>query len=326
MSIQDQNFGIEIEMTGLTRSKAAKVIGEYFNKDPVHEGRAYDKYTVKDFANRNWTLMSDGSIDAEYSSGRSTSSNAFKVELVSPICQYQDINDIQKMVRKLRSNGARVNTSCGIHIHIDASRFNSDTLRNLTNIMYSKEDIIYKALKVEGDRERDYCKKVDNSFIEKLNKHKPKNMDDLSQLWYNGPSRGHTHYHFSRYHGLNIHSVFQKGTVEFRLFNGSLHAGEIKAYIQFCLAITNQALSQKSASKRKTITTNEKYTFRTWLLRLGMIGDEFKTARLHLLKNLDGCIAWKDAEQSIQQRERLREQRAHEAENEIVENSVELTM
>ena len=53
-------------------------------------------------------------------------------------------------------------------------------------------------------------------------------------------------------------------------------------------------------------STNEKYTFRTWLLRLGMIGDEFKTARKFLLENLDGCIAWKNPSQALEQRERLR--------------------
>ena len=37
------------------------------------------------------------------------------------------------------------------------------------------------------------------------------------------------HYNSSRYHGSNIHATFTKGTVEFRLFNGTLHAGEIKA-------------------------------------------------------------------------------------------------
>ncbi len=47
----------------------------------------------------------------------------------------------------------------------------------------------------------------------------------------------------------------------------------------------------------------------TWLLRLGFIGEEFKTARLHLLKNLDGCIAWKTEEQKQAQIERLREEK-----------------
>ena len=92
-------------------------------------------------------------------------------------------------------------------------------------------------------------------------------MEAVERIWYNGESRRNKHYDDSRYHCLNLHSVFQKGTVEFRLFNGTLHAGKIKAYIQFCLAIGAQALNQSCASRRKTQTSNEKYTFRTWLLR-----------------------------------------------------------
>ena len=91
-------------------------------------------------------------------------------------------------------------------------------------------------------------------------------------------------------------------------------SGKIKAYIQFCLAIGAQALNQSCASRRKTQTTNEKYTFRTWLLRLGLNGDEFATARLHLLKNLPGCIAWRDPAQAEAQKERLRQKKEKERE------------
>ena len=76
--------------------------------------------------------------------------------------------------------------------------------------------------------------------------------------------------------------------------------------IQLCLAISNQALHQKGASRAKTQSPNEKYTFRTWLLRLGMIGDEFKTARTFLLEKLEGNIAWRDPAQAEAQKERLR--------------------
>lgn len=231
--------------------------------------------------------------------------------MVSPICKYDDIEDIQEIVRKLRTEGnAKVNKSCGIHIHVDASLYDARSLRNITNIMYSKEDLIYKALQVDVRREHRYCKKVDESFIEKLNKRKPKDISQVENIWYNGNVyRSHTHYDDSRYHALNLHSVFSKGTIEFRLFNGTLHAGKIKSYIQFCLAISHQALTQTKASRIKTHSSNEKYTFRTWLLRLGLIGDEFKTARFHLLKNLDGCIAWKDPNQAIAQKERLKKKR-----------------
>ena len=117
------------------------------------------------------------------------------------------------------------------------------------------------------------------------------------------------HYHSSRYHALNLHSVFQKGTVEFRMFNSTLHAGKVKTYIQLSLAICSQALTQKKASYERTVSANEKYTFRTWLLRLGMIGDEFKTARKHLLEHLDGNIAWKDPSQIEKQKQRFLERK-----------------
>ena len=78
------------------------------------------------------------------------------------------------------------------------------------------------------------------------------------------------------------------------------------------MAITAQAYNQKSASPIKTVSENEKYTFRVWLLRLNLIGDEFKTARKHLLDNLEGNIAWKSPEQAEAQKERLRQKREQE--------------
>ena len=106
------------------------------------------------------------------------------------------------------------------------------------------------------------------------------------------------------------------------MFNSTLHAGEVKSYIQLCLAISHQALIQKSASHTRTQSSNEKYTFRTWLLRLGLIGDEFKTARTHLLKNLDGNIAWKDPAQVEAQKERLAAKRKEQAEQ--IANTTEI--
>jgi len=51
-----------------------------------------------------------------------------------------------------------------------------------------------------------------------------------------------------------------EGTIEFRLFNGMMHAGKVKTYIQLSLAISHQTLVQKGASHSRTKSTNEKYT------------------------------------------------------------------
>lgn len=314
MDLKEQKFGIEIEMTGVSRSKAAEVAAEYFGTRVSYLGTYYDTYAAIDSQGRQWKFTFDSSITPQKKvNGRKVEAGReYKTEMVSPICRYEDIQTIQEIVRKLKEEGALTNKSCGIHVHINAAPFDARRLRNITNIMASKEDLIYKALDVSVDRKYSYCQPVEERFLEELNRRKPKNMEAVEEIWYNGESRRSEHYDSSRYHCLNLHSVFQKGTVEFRLFNGTLHAGKIKAYIQFCLAIGAQALNQSCASRRKTQTTNEKYTFRTWLLRLGLNGDEFATARQHLLANLPGCIAWRDPSQALAQKERMRQKKEKE--------------
>jgi hypothetical protein len=325
--MKEQRFGIEIEMTGITRKAAADIAAAYFGTTTNFDGTYYNTYSALDSQGRKWKFMSDSSISAQKKSGRQivTASDDYKTEMVSPICRWDDIEKVQELIRKLREAGAIANDSCGIHVHVDASPFDANTLRNITNIMASKEDLIYKALQVTVARQHRWCKPVDARFLEELNRRKPKTLNEVSRIWYNGGDRSSVHYDDSRYHCLNLHSVFQKGTVEFRLFNSTTHAGKIKAYIQFCLAISAQALNQRCASRQKTQTTNEKYTFRTWLLRLGLIGDEFKTARIHLLEHLDGCIAWRDPAQAEKQKERMRQKKEKELEQARQETAPDAT-
>ena len=295
--MRTQRFGIEIEMTGITREKAAEAIAEYFGTESFYIGTYYKTYGAKDRQGRTWKATYDSSIIAQKKSGGRTvqAADEYKCEVVSPILTYEDMADLQEIIRQLRHKGAFVNSQCGIHIHVDASRYTPQTLRNLVNIIASKEDILYKALRIDPARMR-WCKKTNGELLEAINRRKPQTMEALKDIWYAGSTRGRDeHYNDTRYHGLNLHSTFTKGTVEFRLFNSTTHAGEIKAYIQFCLAVSHQALTQKKASARKTVTDNEKYSFRCWMLRLGLSGDEFKTCRLHFLKHLEGNSAWRNA-------------------------------
>lgn len=292
-------FGIEIELTGIKRLRAAEVIAKELGVRAKYIGGSYDAWEVKEATNKIWKVVNDSSLKSERKKGEGIvgATNEYRVEAVSPICHYEDIERVQEIVRALRKSGAFTNSTCAIHVHIGKEKFTAKTLRNLVNIMASKEDLIYKALNVDTKREAKYCKKVEKDFLDKLNKKKPKDLEQLGKSWYGTEEswlRRNRHYHYTRYHGLNLHSFFNGPTVEFRVFNGTTHAGKIKAYIQFCMAISHQALTQKSASARKTKTTNQKYTFRTWLLRLGLIGEEFKTARLHLLAELEGDIAFRN--------------------------------
>lgn len=145
-------------------------------------------------------------------------------------------------------------------------------------------------------------------------------MDTVERLWYNGSTGRYRSITIIQGITPSISTACSPRNVNFGVIP-LLHAGEVKSYIQLCLAISHQALVQRGASRSKTQSSNEKYTFRTWLLRLGMIGDEFKTARLHLLKNLEGNIAARSgAGRSAKERfaaKRLAERReALQAENE----------
>lgn len=298
--MKKQTIGVEIEMTGITKAEAAKVAADFLNGRITREYDGYDTYSIIAPDHRVWKIMNDASIKTMKNTKgklKAITNNDYSVELVTPILKYKDIETLQELIRKLRKAGAVSDSElqCGIHIHIGAKDHTPKTLKNLVNLMASKEDLIYKSLEIDPARVR-WCKKVNEDLIQAINKKKPKTLEQLADLWYSGYGfeNRNRHYHTSRYHGLNLHSTFTKGTIEFRLFNGTLHAGKIRSYIVFCLAISHQALIQKSASARRTYTDNEKYTFRCWLLRLGLIGDEFKNCRMHLMKALDGNSAWRN--------------------------------
>ena len=177
---------------------------------------------------------------------------------------------------------------------MDGTDHTARSIRNFINIIASKNDLFYKALQIEPERMR-YCKKMDEILVNKINLKKPKTLEQIENLWYEGYSEStRRHYHTSRYHFLNLHSFFNgHHTVELRGFNSELHAGKIRSYIVLALAINHQALTQKCASAKKPQVENEKFAMRTYLNRIGFIGDEFANCREHLTAHLSGSAAWR---------------------------------
>lgn len=300
--MKKQTIGVEVEMNSITRSKAAKIAADFFGTSRYQDtaGRnGYYTWSAWDEDGREWKFQRDVSI---------TGPDSEKCELVTPILTYADMETLQELIRKLRRAGAKSDATrgCGVHIHIGANGHTPQTLRNLANIMASHESLIADALNLDRGRMHRYCRTVDPRFLEQINRKKPTTMSQLADIWYtsNGATYGRSqHYNDSRYHMLNYHATFTKGTIEFRLFqfdapaNGKrngLHAGQLKSYIQLCLALSQMAKTVKSASPKPQQNENPKYAMRTWLLRLGFIGDEFKTAREILTKRLDGDASFRN--------------------------------
>ena len=300
--MKKQTIGVEVEMNNIARDKAAKIAAEFFGtgryeNTAVRNG--YSTWSAWDADGREWKFQKDVSIAGPDSE---------KCELVTPILTYADMELLQELIRQLRHAGAKSDATrgCGIHCHIGANGHTPQTLRNLANIMASHESLLADALNLDRGRMNRYCRTVEPGFLEQLNKKKPKTMAQLADIWYtsNGANYGRTHhYNDSRYHMLNYHATFTHGTIEFRLFQfdapadgkkNGLHAGQLKAYIQLCLALSQMAKEVRTASPKEQQKENPKYAMRTWLLRLGFIGDEFKTAREILTKRLAGDTAFRN--------------------------------
>ena len=318
IDMQDQCFGVEVEFTGITREQAAIALANYFGTTPRYKGGTYGTWVVRDTENKEWKLVSDASIQGERKTPDGyarTGDRNYWVEMVSPKLTYDELPKFQECVRQMRHAGGKVNDSCGIHIHIDAANHNRQSLKNLLSIMFSKEDILFKALKVNPNRVETYCKKVREPMLQKARQLSAEETTDLTQLesiWYEGNINSREHYNWTRYYALNLHAVFYRGTVEFRCFNSTLHADRAAAYINLCLAMSAQAINQRSAIMQKTHSDNELFTFRVWLVRLGLNGPEFKNTRDILLTNLDGDRAWRYDKDSYEVNKRKRQHREME--------------
>ena len=84
----------------------------------------------------------------------------------------------------------------------------------------------------------------------------------------------------------------EKGTIEFPIFKSTLNSQEILSYIQMAQVINNYAQRQKAVSQKVNPSANEKFIMRTWLVRAGMIGEEYKLARKLFTGYLQGNSAW----------------------------------
>ena len=93
ITIKNQNFGVEIEMTGITRTEAATVIANYFGSRVTFEGGYYDTHTATDTKGRTWKCMYDGSIHCQVvrDGDRVFANKSYSCEVVTPILQYDDI-------------------------------------------------------------------------------------------------------------------------------------------------------------------------------------------------------------------------------------------
>lgn len=148
-----RKFGIEIEAFGISRNTVARIledhgipcVAERYN----HDTRNY------------WKVVTDGSI---HPAGGAAGEG---FELVSPpLSREEGIAEVKKVLVILRENGARVNASCGIHVHVDVRNSMNIGLAQILNLRYAKheKDVeLFFAANRRGSR-NDFCRSSEHEF------------------------------------------------------------------------------------------------------------------------------------------------------------------
>ena len=169
-----------------------------------------------------------------------------------------------------------------LELAFPTSQHNGVSLRNLVNLIYSRGRLISKAtgghFHVETDLVEtlrdDSCTYTVANFIEALKSYEAQCGTAMEGL------------------------VITEEKVSFTGFPTASDYAHLTAFGHLAILMNQQAISQKRIQAKDVNDENEKYALRTWLLRLGMNGPDFKETRKILMENLSGHAAFRTDEEA----------------------------
>ena len=251
-----RHLGVEIEFTGIKRENLVKALENLFQTEAVEKisTTTDDKYRyhqILDTDGNKWVIKRDRSIKPQAYAYNIEALSHYKnkfevidllpidsecmVELVSPVLTSSTLPTLFTIVDVIKSLGGLVNSSCGIHVHID--KMELDDCVSLFKRFVSEQDGILESFNVASNRLEKYCKRYNpiiplkeflsiNDFMDYLWCHY-RSSDDDSQTTVKSRSL--------RYYALNFYSLYTHGTIEYRLFNSTLDKAEIAKILKWVL-------------------------------------------------------------------------------------------
>ncbi len=224
-TLSSLTFGIEIECIGLNTHQAARAL-QTNGYACANEGYTHNVM-------RTWKVVTDGSL----------SSRNGACEVVSPPLRGNDgLNEIRSVMKVLRDAGARVNVSCGMHIHIGVDSLTRTQQANLIKA-HQRFQPAWDALLTER-------RVADGRWASRRN---VTNADRLAEQWETSTDVRTLSRQTNRYHALNINSFYKYGTFEFRLHHGSLNGKNATAWIALHLAFISAVINDAEGMTRPLI-------------------------------------------------------------------------
>ena len=242
-----KKYGIEMDMTGITRKAVAEILAEQFDTKVVF-CLSDNGYNVPDQNQRLWRILPSDSIKAEKYNGEKVvgANYMYQVKLLSPFLYENEFPMLEKALEQLELRGAIVNDSTKMNLLLDVSCIENweKYQTNLENLYESKGELFQKALDIPFSQVADTSQGKEN------------------------------------------------GVISFPYFKSTLNKKELLSDIQFAQIVSSFAENNRTVSQKKSENQNDKFMMRTWLVRAGMVGEEYKFARKMLTKNLEGNPAW----------------------------------
>ena len=242
-----KKYGIEMDMTGITRKAVAEILAEQFDTKVVF-CLSDNGYNVPDQNQRLWRILPSDSIKAEKYNGEKVvgANYMYQVKLLSPFLYENEFPMLEKALEQLELQGAIVNDSTKINLLLDVSCIENweKYQTNLENLYESKGELFQKALDIPFSQVADTSQGKEN------------------------------------------------GVISFPYFKSTLNKKELLSDIQFAQIVSSFVENNRTVSQKKSENQNDKFMMRTWLVRAGMVGEEYKFARKILTQNLEGNSAW----------------------------------
>jgi hypothetical protein len=270
----------------MDRKKMIKQLGEHFGIKPKYLSVPSFAYEIRT-ENEVYTIDRHGDIT------RGDGESITMEEILNPEVQQepmvdQEHNDEVQMneveIHEVAQNAETTNPLeelGGVEVKLNFEEHTADSLKNIINMLYSKQRLIMMAFETEEAF-------MDDGFAEDLNKPEIKDLEGLKEAL-EEPG-------VNRCPGFQID--FDEKTFTFKLYSSNLNPERIKAFQDLCVLIARYGRTLNRASFKQAQDDNPKYALRTWLIRIGMNGPEYKETRKTLLKHLEGSGAFRKVDEN----------------------------
>ncbi len=241
----NHRFGIELEAIGVCRHALSAALNA---AGILCHAEGYNHTT-----RNHWKVITDGSLSG---------ANAF--EIVSPVLQGEaGMAQVETVCRVLEAQGAKINRSCGFHVHFDARSLSMADWKNLYKNYITLESEI-DSMMPASRRANQYCRSLSyrnrtpSATITALEQ--ATTVEELSQI-ISGRNR---------YVKLNAESFMRHGTVEFRQHSGTVEFKKVSSWVRICAALIDKSkegllatLSEALTPELQTYVSNRTRKFAT---------------------------------------------------------------